>query len=53
MNMAQELQFERLKLARFNSFDGEYVGHLLRIDWICIPRLTRDVYCSLTRQKIS
>ena len=30
MNMAQELQFERLKLARFNSFDGEYVGQLLR-----------------------
>ena len=30
MSIAQELHFERLKLARFNNFDGEYVGQLLR-----------------------
>ena len=30
MNMAQELQFERLKLSSFNSFDGDNVAHSLR-----------------------
>ena len=30
MNMAQELQFERIKLASFNNFDGHNVAYWLR-----------------------
>jgi hypothetical protein len=30
INKAQEIQFERMKLASFNCFDGDFVGESLR-----------------------